>query len=194
MDCRHVCLHLHQPVWSGHSPNAAPGLCPTDPRLQAPVLPSLEPAVDLQQLRDLFRLTAHWAPDRTVEDLRIALANSNPVVSATVGDRLVGLSRATSDGVYRATIWDVIVHPDFQGGGIGRKLVQTILSHPFVSRAERVYLMTSHKQSFYEHIGFQVNDSVTMVLHNQPLEVACATVRAPQIQTQTQLTQSLASR
>ncbi|MEB3163482.1 MAG: GNAT family N-acetyltransferase, partial [Prochlorothrix sp.] len=62
---------------------------------------------------------------------------------------------------------------------IGRKLVQTVLSHPYVSRTERVYLMTSHKQHFYEHIGFQVNDSVTMVLHNQPLELACATAIAP---------------
>lgn len=186
MDCSHVCLHLHQPIWEGTTSHSAPSIPPhfapfpgpTDPRLQAPRLPRLDPHIDLQQLRQLFHLTAHWAPDRTIDDLRIALANSNPVVSATVGDRLVGFSRATSDGVYRATIWDVVVHPDFQGGGIGRKLVQTVLSHPYVNRAERVYLMTSHKQQFYEHIGFQVNDSITMVLHNQPMEVACATTIA----------------
>lgn len=176
MDCSHVFLHLHQRVWDQPT---TPKLVATDPRLQAPSLPRLDPHLDLAQLRDLFRLTAHWAPDRSLDDLRIALANSNPVVSATVGDRLVGFCRATSDGVYRATIWDVVVHPDFQGGGIGRKLVQTVLSHPYVSRTERVYLMTSHKQHFYEHIGFQVNDSVTMVLHNQPLELACATAIAP---------------
>ena len=93
-----------------------------------------------------------------------------------MGDRLIGFSRATSDCVYRATIWDVIVHPEFQGSGIGRKLVETILTHPRVSRVERVYLMTTHKQRFYERIGFEVNTTTTMVLYNQPLEVTCSLV------------------
>ncbi|WP_016923972.1 GNAT family N-acetyltransferase [Prochlorothrix hollandica] len=178
MDCSHVYLKIHQPRWCDAP---APVAAPVDPRLQWDYLPSLEPALDLQQLRDLFTLTAHWAGDRHLEDLRVALAHSNPVVSAHAGDRLVGFSRATSDGAYRATIWDVVVHPDLRGGGIGRKLVQTILSHPYVNRVERVYLMTSHKQRFYEHIGFQTNDSTTMVLQNQnqSLEIACATTFSP---------------
>lgn len=86
---------------------------------------------------------------------------------------LIGFARATSDGIYRATIWDVVVHPDYQGCGLGRKLVQTVLSHPQMNQVERVYLMTTHQQSFYEKIGFEPNASKTMVLHNQPIEVGC---------------------
>jgi N-acetylglutamate synthase-like GNAT family acetyltransferase len=96
----------------------------------------------------------------------MAIANSNPVVTVWDGDRLIGFARATSDGVYRAGIWDVVVDPDYQGVGLGRKLVETVLSHPMVSKVERIYLTTTHQQSFYERIGFERNETTTMVLHN----------------------------
>jgi ribosomal protein S18 acetylase RimI-like enzyme len=126
-------------------------------------------AVDLVQLQALYGLAAFWASDRTIADLEIAIAHSHPVISAWDGDLMMGFARATSDGIYRATIWDVVVHPEYQGAGIGRKLVETVLSHPHVARVERVYLMTTNQQNFYEKIGFEVNQSTTMVLHYQPL-------------------------
>jgi N-acetylglutamate synthase-like GNAT family acetyltransferase len=134
--------------------------------------------VDLQQLQALFQVAAFWAQDRQIEDLEIAIANSNPVISVWDGDRMIGFARATSDGIYRATIWDVVIHPDYQGAGLGRKLVQTVLSHPQVSRVERVYLMTTRQQKFYERIGFEHNASTTMVLHNQPIDPPFAQVVA----------------
>ncbi len=122
--------------------------------------------VDLHQLQALFSQTAFWAREREIEDLTIAIANSNPVVSVWEGERMIGFARATSDGIYRATIWDVIIHRDYQGTGLGRKLVETVLSHPLLCHVERVYLMTTYQQKFYERIGFQANQSTTMVLQN----------------------------
>ncbi|MBO0348881.1 GNAT family N-acetyltransferase [Phormidium pseudopriestleyi FRX01] len=122
--------------------------------------------VDIQQLQRLFELTAFWARERKIEDLAIAIANSDPVITVWQGERLIGLARATSDGIYRATIWDVIIHPEYQGVGLGRKLVETLLSHPRMNRVERVYLMTTHQQRFYERIGFEENSTTTMVLYN----------------------------
>lgn len=127
---------------------------------------TLKSKIDLSQLQDLFNLAAFWARERQLEDLEIALANSNSVASCWEGERLIGFARATSDGVYRATIWDVVVHPDYQGLGLGRKLVETLLSHPLLSRVERVYLTTTYQQKFYERIGFQENQTTTMVLLN----------------------------
>lgn len=122
--------------------------------------------VDFEQLQHLFIKTAFWARSRNIDELEIAIANSNPVVTVWDKERLIGFARATSDGIYRAAIWDVVVDPDYQGAGLGRKLVQTVLSHPLVSRVERVYLTTTHKQSFYERIGFERNETTTMVLYN----------------------------
>lgn len=124
---------------------------------------------DLNQLQALLEVGAFWAKKRSIEDLSVAIANSNPVVSVWDGERLIGFARATSDGIYRANIWDVVIHPDYRGAGMGRKLVETVLTHPRMNRVERVYLMTTHQQRFYERIGFESNSSTTMVLCNQPL-------------------------
>jgi N-acetylglutamate synthase-like GNAT family acetyltransferase len=132
--------------------------------------------VDFEQLMALYEKAAFWARDRRREDLELAIAHSNPVITAWDGALMMGFARAISDGVYRATIWDVVVHPDYQGAGIGRKLVETILSHPHVARVERVYLMTTNQQRFYEKIGFEANATTTMVLHYQSFEMPNAAV------------------
>jgi ribosomal protein S18 acetylase RimI-like enzyme len=132
--------------------------------------------VDIAQLQGLFNLAAFWAKNRSLEDLAIAIANSDPVITmwdssdtlsvSTSANRLIGFARATSDGIYRATIWDVVIHPEYRGAGLGSKLVETVLSHPKMNKVERVYLMTTHQQKFYERIGFKANSTTTMVLHN----------------------------
>ena len=115
--------------------------------------------------------TPHSGPKTgRLKILAVAIANSDPVVTVWDGERTIGFARATSDGIYRATIWDVLIHPDYQGTGLGRKLVETVLSHPKMCRVERIYLMTTHQQSFYERIGFEVNASTTMVLPNQQID------------------------
>lgn len=123
--------------------------------------------IDLYQLQDLLNISAFWAKGRSIEDLGIAIANSDPVITVYDQERLIGFARATSDGIYRATIWDVVIHPEYRGLGLGSKLVETVLSHPRLKCVERVYLMTTHQQEFYEKIGFQTNISTTMVLYNK---------------------------
>lgn len=120
--------------------------------------------IDLHQLQALLNKSAFWAVDRQIDDLKIAIDRSEPVVSAWDNRRMVGFARATSDGIYRATIWDVVVDSDYQRRGLGRKLVETVLAHPCMQRVERIYLTTTHQQSFYERLGFVVNSSTTMVL------------------------------
>ena len=122
--------------------------------------------IDLYQLQELLNVSAFWAKGRSIEDLGIAIANSEPVIYVWDSDRLIGFARATSDGIYRATIWDVVIHPEYQSSGLGSKLVETVLCHPRMRWVERVYLMTTHQQGFYEKMGFQTNTTTTMVLHN----------------------------
>ena len=127
--------------------------------------------INLEQLHKLLQIGAFWARNRSIEGLSIAIANSNPVVTVWDQSLLIGFARATSDGIYRAAIWDVVIHPDYRGCGLGGKLVETVLTHPQVSKVERVYLTTTNQQSFYERIGFQPNSTTTMVLYNNsPIE------------------------
>ncbi len=122
--------------------------------------------IDLYQLQQLLDVSAFWAKGRSIEDLGVAIANSDPVISVWDGQQLIGFARATSDCIYRATIWDVVIHPDYRGNGLGYKLVEAVLSHPRLQRVERIYLTTTHQQEFYEKIGFRQNSTTTMVLYN----------------------------
>ena len=125
--------------------------------------------IDLSQLQELFKLEALWPKERRVEDLESAISNSEPVVSAWDGEKMIGFARATSDGIYRAIIWDVVIHPDYRGDGLGQKLLGTLLNHPRMNRVEKIYLMTSDRQQLYKQIGFKFNLSATMVLSNRAL-------------------------
>ncbi len=40
--------------------------------------------------------------------------------------RLIGFARCTGDGVLEATVWDVAVHPVYQGFGLGRQLMDYV--------------------------------------------------------------------
>jgi ribosomal protein S18 acetylase RimI-like enzyme len=43
-----------------------------------------------------------------------------------VEESLIGLSRCTSDHAFNATIWDVLVDPEYQGQGLGKAMVEQV--------------------------------------------------------------------
>lgn len=117
--------------------------------------PGLRPSRGLLKLQRLFDRHAFWARDRSVAMLRRLLAGSPVVVSLWQGKRLVGFGRASSDGVCRAVLWDVVVAGDLQGRGLGRQVVEALLSAPQLRQVERIYLMTTNSAGFYEQLGFR---------------------------------------
>ncbi|MEY2644299.1 MAG: hypothetical protein RLZZ124_1447 [Cyanobacteriota bacterium] len=108
----------------------------------------------LHQLQDLLDAHSFWARGRTAAQLGQMLRGSQAVVSAWRGNRLVGFGRANSDGVFRAVLWDVVVAADEQGRGLGRRLVETLLTDPALKGVERIYLMTTNSAGFYTQLGF----------------------------------------
>jgi ribosomal protein S18 acetylase RimI-like enzyme len=118
----------------------------------------------LDALRALLDGHSFWARGRSRAELGRMLRGSQVVVSAWRGDVLVGFGRATSDGVFRAVLWDVVVSEDHQGQGLGRRIVEALLASPAVASAERVYLMTTTGQGFYEKLGFSRAESQQLML------------------------------
>ena len=62
-------------------------------------------------------------------------------ISVWKDTRLIGFGRATSDKIYRAVLWDVVVEKSHQKIGIGKKIVKM---NPFFER-ELSY--------FFSHFG-----------------------------------------
>ncbi|MBI1819644.1 MAG: GNAT family N-acetyltransferase [Nitrospirae bacterium] len=108
--------------------------------------------IDIPRLQDLYQY-APWAKDRHLKDIQKALLNSTLVVSAWDRDLLVGFARVLSDKVFRATLWDVIVHPDYQKQGVGSLIIEKVISHPLFKTVDRFWLNTKHPQ-FYKKFGF----------------------------------------
>jgi N-acetylglutamate synthase-like GNAT family acetyltransferase len=110
-------------------------------------------SVKPEDLRVLFE-HAPWARGRTIEEIRVMLENTDYYFSAWDGDRLIGFARVLTDRIYRATLWDVVVHADYQKRGVGEELVNRVLSHPVLSKVEKLWLNTRDKIGFYEKFGF----------------------------------------
>ena len=116
--------------------------------------PDLRPSRGLLKLRRLLDKHAFWAQGRSQRQLRRMLQGSEVVVSLWRGKRMVGFGRASSDGIYRAVLWDVVVAGDLQGRGLGRRVVEALLASPQLQNVERVYLMTTNSSGFYQQLGF----------------------------------------
>ncbi len=121
--------------------------------------PNLLPSNGLVQLQLLFNKYTFWAKQRSKSDLKKMLKNSSIVISLWEGNQLIGFGRATSDGIFRSVIWDIVVANDVQGNGYGRQIIQEIITSPEIRNCKKIYLMTTNRSDFYLQLGFKLNSS-----------------------------------
>ena len=76
---------------------------------------------DQIQLQELF-LSVKWDSAKYPAKLRMAIKNSDAVCSAWDGVKLVGLMNSLSDGVLNVYFPYLLIRPEYQGTGIGKKL------------------------------------------------------------------------
>lgn len=113
--------------------------------------------LDLDELRALFETVA-W-PQHPPRQLKQALQHSLQVVSLWVGRaeqrQLIGFARATSDQVSNATLWDVMVHPNYQGQGLGKALVRYLIQQLASADIQQITLFADPPVvGFYRKLGF----------------------------------------
>ena len=126
--------------------------------------PNLTPSKGLYQLQTLFNAHTFWAKKRNYRNLRQLLAGSSVIVSLWSGKRMIGFGRATSDGIYRAVLWDVVVADDLQRKGLGKRVVNALLSMKEIRHVERIYLMTTNCTDFYKQLGFENKNNQNLLL------------------------------
>lgn len=123
---------------------------------------SFQGQIDLYQLQNMLNQT-NWAHNRSIEDIELMMHHSDEIIHVFYDHQLVGFARILTDYVFRATIWDVVVEKTHHGKGVGRLILEHILSHPKLKRVPKFWLFTKDKQPFYEKFGF-VNIQGSMVL------------------------------
>lgn len=113
----------------------------------------------LNHLLALFK-NEWWTKKRQAIDIKKMLENSNVVIGLIheETDELIGFARVITDTVYRAFIFDVIAKEEYRNSGIGKILMDSILSHPLVRDVDRVELYCPDRLvSYYEKWGFSTD-------------------------------------
>jgi ribosomal protein S18 acetylase RimI-like enzyme len=82
-----------------------------------------------------------------------AFNNSHTVVFIFDEENLIGFGRALSDGEYQASIYDVAVLPNYQGKGIGKMIIQTIIEN--IPNCNFILYASPGKEKFYEKENFK---------------------------------------
>ena len=111
-----------------------------------------------EQYFSLFETTG-WNREyqASPEELMRALANTQFVVAAYDDGKLIGFGRVLTDGVLHAMIYEMIVHPDYQGQGIGTQILRKIVQWCEENRIRDIQLFCARgKRAFYEKNGFAV--------------------------------------
>ena len=116
--------------------------------------PIFLPSDGISKLQLLLDKNTFWAKNRSKKDIRKMLLNSQVIVSVWKKNHIIAFGRATSDGIFRAVLWDIVVDQKYQHAGLGKVIVSTILSDNLISKVERVYLMTTKFDEFYLSRGF----------------------------------------
>lgn len=96
-----------------------------------------------------------------------AFKNSYAVASCWAGDRLIGIGRMISDGEMYAGIFDVVVDPVFQKTGVGKAIVNTL-----ISKAPQTFIhltSTFGNEAFYRKLGFKKHKTA-MALYPEKLQ------------------------
>ena len=128
--------------------------------------PSFKPMKGLEKLQVLFNQNTLWAQDRTLEQIKQMLKNSSVIITLWNKNALVGFGRATTDQVFRAVLWDIVVSKDMQRIGLGKFIIEELLKDKKINSAEKVYLMTTNRKDFYEQLGFKVNINQSLMMLN----------------------------
>ncbi|MGB3691234.1 MAG: GNAT family N-acetyltransferase [Spirulinaceae cyanobacterium] len=124
---------------------------------QPKILFSTDRELDLYELEELCDAVG-WSR-RPLRKVKKALQHSFLVVSMweVRGSRrrLIGFARATSDYAFNATIWDVVVHPDYQGKGFGKGLMKYIIKKLKGEDISNITLFADPQVvDFYRQLGF----------------------------------------
>jgi ribosomal protein S18 acetylase RimI-like enzyme len=124
-----------------------------------------ESSINWIELSKLYRI----APlgEKKPADLRLSFSNSRYKCFVFDGSgALVGVGRALADGVDCSYLCDVAVHPDFQGRGLGKGIIEKLKE---MSAGHRKIILYANpgKEGFYKKLGFMRMRTAMAIFKNQ---------------------------
>lgn len=106
-----------------------------------------------------LRLSVEWRPITQGQAER-GLEHTTFLAAVRDHGKIVAMGRMLFDFGYTAYLGDVIVRPEYQGQGIGKKIVEELIDRTLEAAHEGERIMfilgaAKDKEGFYEKLGFQ---------------------------------------
>lgn len=109
--------------------------------------------LDLEVIHDFLTNQSYWAQGRDLEVIKRGIENSLNF-GIYKGDRQIGFARVVTDYATFAWLADVFVLKEYRGQGLGKWLIDVILSHPCLQGFRRWALATKDAHELYRNFGF----------------------------------------
>lgn len=113
----------------------------------------------ISEYKRLRSAVGWWATDENATE--VALGKALFSVVAAEEDNIIGMGRIVGDGGLYYYIQDLIVHPEFQGNGVGKRLMAELMFfiNTNVKPGAFIGLMAAKGLSkYYESYGFKARD------------------------------------
>ena len=102
---------------------------------------------------DLYRANG-WSSADKPEQLHKALVASHSLISAWDDDRLIGLGNAISDGHLVVYYPHLLVHPEYQGCGVGSEIMRRLMRR-YNGFHQQMLVADGRALDFYRKCGFE---------------------------------------
>ena len=109
--------------------------------------------INKEKIIELYKVNK-WSSAEKPDLLYKALMNSDSLITAWDGNRLVGLGNAISDGYLVVYYPHLLVHPDYQGKGIGKMIVDKF-QNKYGNFHQQLLTADGKAIDFYRKCGFE---------------------------------------
>ena len=109
--------------------------------------------INKEKVIELYKANK-WSSAEKPDLLYKALMNSDSLITAWDGNRLVGLGNAISDGYLVVYYPHLLVHPDYQGKGIGKMIVDKF-QNKYGNFHQQLLTADGKAIDFYRKCGFE---------------------------------------
>jgi GNAT superfamily N-acetyltransferase len=109
--------------------------------------------LDIPVIHAYLSGSSYWARGRSLETVTRSIEHSLCFGVFLPDGTQVGFARVVTDCSTFAWLCDVFILEEHRGRGLGKRLVEAVVSHPPRAHNKRIHLATSNARELYERYG-----------------------------------------
>ncbi|RZQ51732.1 GNAT family N-acetyltransferase [Pseudoalteromonas phenolica] len=127
------------------------------------------------QFKEVFSFLSersYWS--KGIDKIRLRKALDHSLCFALVdGKQLLAFCRVVTDHATFANLLDVFVLEPYRGQGLGKKLIDAVMTHPELQGLRRFTLATKDAHSLYQQFGFNGLANPEIAMEKYVTDIYC---------------------